>query len=149
MESSGVVPQEHARAENRRIDRRVASKAVELSLPLIENAMRDKSYGDSGFLHIVVVDPQVNSGRFEDAILHEHSVGDRAKWDADYAWYARGKAELAWRERRDNSKGAVCVDGLVVGASGAFEPFDQAYAGVVAMWIRALARHEHEKGTPC
>ena len=127
-----------------RVDTRLASKAVDLATPLIENAMRDKRLGDSGFLHVVVMDPAKGpqDASFEQAILHERSFGgDRSAWDADYAMYARGKAERSWRERRDNPKGAVCVDGFVVGASGAFEPFDQAYAGAVAMCLRALAAH--------
>jgi hypothetical protein len=124
------------------IDRRLAERAVGMALPLIEEAMRDPYFGDSGFLHIVVMDSHAPAGAaFEDAILHEHSVGDRAKWDADYAAFARGKARESWTTRADNPKGAVCVDGIVVGASGAFEPFDQAYAGTVAMCLRALARH--------
>ncbi len=125
------------------IDRALAERAVAMALPLVERAMHDKSFGDSGFLHIVVVDPGKSPGScaFEDAILYEHSVGDRAKWDADYAWYAHGKARASWESGADNPKGAVCVDGLVVGASGAFEPFDQAYSGAVAMCLRALARH--------
>ncbi|HET7546338.1 MAG TPA: hypothetical protein VFJ86_01150 [Usitatibacter sp.] len=125
------------------IDAALAARAVAMALPLIERAMRDPSFGDSGFLHIVVMDPQAvpSETAFEDAILHEHSVGDRAKWDADYAMYARGKARESWTTGADNPKGAVCLDGLVVGASGAFEPFDQAYAGTVAMCLRALARH--------
>lgn len=125
------------------IDRDLAGRAVAMALPLVEAAMRDPYFGDSGFLHIVVMDPHAapEETGFEDAILHEHSVGDRSKWDADYAAYARGKARESWTTRADNPKGAVCVDGIVVGASGAFEPFDQAYAGAVAMCLRALARH--------
>jgi len=125
------------------IDAGLAARAVGMALPLIERAMRDPAFGDSGFLHLVVMDPRARPGEtaFEDAILHEHSVGDRARWDADYAMYARGKARESWTTGADNPKGAVCLDGLVVGASGAFEPFDQAYAGTVAMCLRALARH--------
>lgn len=125
------------------IDRTLAERAVAMALPLVEAAMRDPDFGDSGFLHIVVMDPHAapEETSFEDAILHEHSVGERSKWDADYAAYARGKARESWETRVDNAKGAVCVDGIVVGASGAFEPFDQAYAGTVAMCLRALARH--------
>jgi hypothetical protein len=108
---------------------------------LIENAMRDKRYGDSGFLHVVVMDPARRPGdsTFAEAILYEHSFGDRAMWDVDYAAYARAKAQTSWIDQADNPKGAVCVDGLVVGASGAFERYDQAYAGTIAMCLRAVA----------
>ena len=129
--------------QHRAIDREEAERAVAMALPLVEAAMRDPFFGDSGFLHLVVMDPDARPGesRFEDAILHEHSVGDRSRWDADYAAFARGKARESWTTRADNPKGAVFLDGIVVGASGAFEPFDQAYAGTVAMCLRALSRH--------
>jgi len=138
-----ISPQQSRDTQPRAIDRALAERAVAMALPLVEAAMRDPYYGDSGFLHLVVMDPDAQPGetRFEDVILHEHSVGDRAKWDADYAAFARGKARASWETRADNPKGAACVDGIVVGASGAFEPFDQAYAGTVAMCLRALARH--------
>jgi hypothetical protein len=141
METSRITQQGTAAAP--RVDTELARRAVAMALPLIEAAMRDTSFGDSGFLHLVLMDPAADPGRadFEQAILHEHSVGDRSRWDADYAAFARDKARTSWRTRADNPRGAVCVDGLVVGASGAFESFDQAYAGTVAMCLRALARH--------
>lgn len=132
-----------ARAGNR-VDGRLAAKAVGMAAPLIEQAMRDRRFGDGGFLHVVVMDPAKGPQdcAFEQAILHEQSFGgDRKSWDADYAAYARGKAEASWRERRDDPRGAVCLGGFVVGASGAFEAFDQAYAGAVAACLRALATH--------
>lgn len=119
-------------------------QAIALATPSIELAMREPRFGDSGFLHLVVMRPGSSpaSGKFADCILHEHSFGDRAKWDADYASFARAKAEHSWRSGSDNPKGAVWLDGLVVGASGAFEPFDRAYAGMVAQLMRAIARQE-------
>ena len=39
------------------------------------------------------------STSFEDAILCERSYGTPARWQADYAWYARAKTRLAWREQ--------------------------------------------------
>jgi hypothetical protein len=140
---TAIHREQHRDKQLHGIDAALAARAVAMALPLVEAAMRDPYYGDSGFLHLVVMDPDAHPGEtpFEDAILHEHSVGDRSKWDADYAAYARGKARASWEARADNPKGAVCVDGIVVGASGAFEPFDQAYAGTVAMCLRALSRH--------
>jgi hypothetical protein len=126
--------------------------------------MRDPQHGDSGFLHIVVMDPALGPAdcSFEDAILHEHSVGDRTKWDADYAMYARAKAAIAWRYRGDSHAvqclrphvlrsgdttlwGSVYMDGIVVGASGAFPAFDEMYSTVVAGCLRALAKQAAEK----
>ena len=148
MNDSSEVLRADLRAESRTaLDD--ARTAVDLALPLIQYAMREPRFGDSGFLHIVVMDPERTPERvssFEDAILYEYSVGDRAKWDADYAGYARGKAEQSWRSRADNPKGAVCLDGIVVGCSGAFEPFDCAYAASVAHCMRALGRLAQERG---
>lgn len=126
------------------LDREIAAHAIELARPLIEQAMLDKQYGDSGFLHVVIVDPSKSAQErsIDDAILYEASFGgDRSTWDADYRAFALAKAETSWITQADNPKGGVCVDGIVVGASGAFERFDQAYAGVVAMCLRALATH--------
>jgi hypothetical protein len=148
MDGNGRAREQSRRGS--RVDADTAVRAVDAAAPLIEQAMRDMSHGDSGFLHVVVMDPERDPGSstFEEAILHERSFGgDRARWDADYAAYARGKARASWRSRQDNPQGAVCVDGFVVGASGAFEPFDQAYAGTVAMWLRALARQRNEGKT--
>jgi hypothetical protein len=127
------------------LDPEIAARAIELARPLIEQAMLDKQYGDSGFLHVVIVDParSAQDAAIDDAILHEASFGgDRSTWDADYRAFALAKAETSWITQADNPKGAVCVDGIVVGASGAFERFDQAYAGAVAMCLRALATHK-------
>src|SRR5690606_40017855 len=57
----------------------------------------------SGFLHIVIMDPALPWGRasFDESILHEHSVGDRLQWDADYARFARDKARICWRTRSE------------------------------------------------
>jgi hypothetical protein len=142
------------------VDRVLAQEAVAIALPLVEHAMREPRYGDSGFLHIVVMNPGLGPQdcELEQAILHEHSVGDPSKWDADYAMYARAKAAIAWRHREDSHKvqalrphalatgettlwGSVNLDGIVVGASGAFPAFDELYSTVVAACIRALVKH--------
>ena len=141
------------------VDRALAERAVKLALPLLEEAMLNAEYGDSGFLHIVVLDPGVTpaDGTFERAILYEHSIGDPACWDADYGAYARAKAEVSWRHGRDSHAlqtlaphlrrrgetplwGSVALDGIVVGVSGAFPCFDETWAGVVAVCVRGLAK---------
>jgi hypothetical protein len=145
-----IISQDTTASRKSNIDRCFAAEAIELSRPLIENAMLDKKHGDSGFLHIVVMDPTRTAAQyaFEDAILHEHSFGDRAQWDADYAALARAKARESWIAGADNPRGAVCVDGIVVGASGAFERFDRAYSGVVAMCLRAIQDQAHAQDRP-
>jgi hypothetical protein len=152
LESNGL-------ARGRFVDRGLATEAVSMALPLLEAAMRHPEYGDSGFLHIVVMDPAATAAEtaFEDAILYEHSIGDRSRWDADYAGFARAKARMSWRFQEDSAViqklrahalreddtllwGSVALDGIVVGVSGAFPWFDEAYSGVVAMCVRALAK---------
>ncbi|HJV73025.1 MAG TPA: hypothetical protein VJ654_02285 [Noviherbaspirillum sp.] len=141
------------------IDRHAAEKAVNLSLPMILEAMKHKEVGESGFLYIVVMDPLLTpaNASFEEAILYEHAVGDRRKWDADYAGFAYAKARVAWRTGFDGHLvqelrphlltakdtvlwGSIVLDGIVVGVSGANPWFDEAFAGTVAMCLRALAK---------
>lgn len=140
-------------------DASAAKKAVSMALPTIETAMADPAVGESGFLHIVIMDPARPWGAapFEQAILHEHSVGDRERWDADYARFARDKARICWRTGRDGHSvravsphllnagdcgvwGAVWVDGIVVGVSGANPWYDEAFAGCIAHCLKAVAK---------
>ncbi|MCK0512654.1 hypothetical protein [Aromatoleum buckelii] len=140
-----------------------ARRAIALTAPMIEHAMRDRSVVGSGFLHVVVMDPCRPPGAtsFEEAILHEHTFGDRTAWDADYAAFARAKARLSWITGRDGRvlqqqfphllrtgdtllAGGVCLDGIVVAASGAFPWYDEVFAGTVALCLRALAREARE-----
>lgn len=141
------------------IDRHAAEKAVGFALPMIHEAMKLKEVGESGFLVIVVMDPLrgPTESSFEDAILYEYSVGDRSKWDADYAGFARAKARVAWRTGMDSHLvqelrpyllapgdtvlwGTAIVDGITVGVSGANPWYDEAFAGTVAMCLRAVAK---------
>lgn len=136
-----------------------ARKAVDMVLPLIDAAMKDSAVGESGFLHIVIMDPALAWGAapFEQSILLEHSVGDRQRWDADYARFARDKARVCWRTGRDGHSvrvvsphllkgrdcgvwGGVCVDGIVVGVSGANPWYDEAFAGCVAHCLKAVSK---------
>ena len=151
------------------IDRHAAEKAVGLALPMIHEAMKLKEVGESGFLYIVVMDPlrSPHETSFEEAILYEHAVGDRSKWDADYAGFARAKARVAWRTGMDSHLvqelrpyllapgdtvlwGSAVVDGITVAVSGANPWYDEAFAGTVAMCLRAIAKagivQERSKG---
>lgn len=140
------------------INRATAAKAVSMSLPMIEAAIQDQAVCGSGCLHIVIMDPARNpaNSAFHDAILHEHSIGDRTRWDADYAGFARAKARVAWRTGMDGHMvqelrpymliagdtilwGSITLDGIVVSASGAHPWYDEAFAGTVAMCLRAIA----------
>lgn len=141
------------------VNEKSARRAVELATPLIEAGLQDRSLVGSGFLHVVVLDPGLPPGQasFEQAILYEHSFGDRERWDADYAGFARAKARLSWQWAADSYRlqhgtphllhtgdsmlwGSVWLDGIVVGVSGAFPAYDEVYAGTIAYFLRALAR---------
>jgi hypothetical protein len=141
------------------IDRAAAEKAVQLSLPMLTAAMDSRVAGESGFLYIVIMKPGVTSASssFEEAILYEHAIGDREKWDADYAAFARAKAKVAWKTGLDGHVvqelkphlleeddtvlwGSIVLDDIVVGVSGADPWYDEAFAGTVALCLRAQAK---------
>ncbi|HEF4757194.1 TPA: hypothetical protein SAP12_005432, partial [Burkholderia multivorans] len=84
-------------------DRQAAIAAVELLLPTLSAALQSDFVGDSGCLHIVIMDPALgpHDASFEDAILYEFSLPDPKDWDADYRAYARAKARLSWETGRD------------------------------------------------
>jgi hypothetical protein len=149
-------------------DEAAAHEAVALALPMIEAAVRNPSVSGAGFLCIVVLDPALAPGqaRFDDAVLVEHAVGERSRWDADYAAFARAKARLAWHSGVDGHRlqsaqphrlaegdsllwGGVCLDGIVVGVSGAFPWWDEAFATAVASNLRAIAKQRHAEAVAC
>ena len=140
-------------------DAGAARQAIAMALPMLERAVEDRSVVGSGFLCVVVLDPGVRHGEvpFDDAVLAEHCIGDRSRWDADYAAFARAKAALSWRHACDSQSvqasrahalgegdsllwGSVWLDGIVVGVSGAFPWFDEAFALAVAANLRAIAK---------
>lgn len=143
---------------SRLADADAARRALTLALPMLTASLADKGVGESGCMHVVVMDPGRTPGTcaFEDAILHEHSLPSRERWDADYAAYARDKARLAWQTGTDTGQlatraphllragdtvlaGGVVVDGIVVAVSGANGWFDEAFARSVACLLRAVA----------
>lgn len=140
-----------------------ARRAVGLVAPMIDAAREDRSVVGSGFLYLVVMNPGLTpaEARFEQAILYEQAFGDEERWDADYRRFAREKARLAWlngmdahqlqalaphRLKRGDSLlwGSVCLDGIVVGASGAFPWYDEVFAGAVALALRAIAKEARD-----
>ena len=140
-------------------DVEAAQAALRLTLPMLEAQLQMPEVCGSGFLHVVVMDPALGpeDAAFDDAVLLEHSVGDRTRWDADYAAFARSKAALSWRYgcsghelqamaphrlRSGDSllRGAVVLDGIVVAVSGAHAPWDEAFATTIAACLRAVAQ---------
>ncbi|MFT3815587.1 MAG: hypothetical protein QM740_19835 [Acidovorax sp.] len=88
--------------------------------------------------------------------MHEHSIGDRCRWDADHAAFARDKALLSWRHCMDSRWavelephwlaprekmlwGGIWLDGIVVACSGAAPTWDEAFSLLVAGYLRAIA----------
>jgi hypothetical protein len=139
-------------------DQDAARHAVAMTLPGIETALRDPRVSGLGVLHLVMLDPAARFPHcsFDDAVMYEYSVGDRAMWDADYAAFARDKARLSWQYGVDSRRlqllephrlsardslrwGGVWLDGIVVAASGALPAWDEAFALTVAGGLRAIA----------
>jgi hypothetical protein len=125
--------------------------------PLLERLLADPAISGEHAMHVVVMDPDADPRTaFDDAILAERSFGDPARWEADYAWYARAKTRLAWREqtslrtlfaehperlRTDDIRveGAVKQGPWVVGASGAQAWYDHAIATIaIALFDAAV-----------
>lgn len=149
-------------------NRDAAAMAVRLALPMLEQARSNTRVGESGFLHVVVMNPlaRPEACAFEDAILYEESIGDPARWDADYGAYARGKARVSWRTGLSTQAvlalhphllhaedtrvwGSAVVDGIVVAASGANPWFDEAFSAAIAHLFKALAQaRSNDPGTP-
>lgn len=158
--SSNVEPRiVYGQSEAALCDARAARRAIELATPLLTAACRDGALGDSGHLHVVVMNPLRTPAdcAFEDAILIEASFGDDAREDERYARYARDKARLSWRLGRDGLAlqhafpqhlragdttlgGAIVLDGLVVATSGCLEVYDEALSGCVAMCLRGVVK---------
>ncbi len=143
-------------------DESAARAALEMALPMIERAVPDKQVCGSGFLYLVIMNPGLRPGdaSFEDAILLEHAIGDRSRWDADYAAFARAKARLSWLHGADSHRlqhecahllregdgllwGSVWLNGIVVASSGAHMYFDEAFAMVIAANLRAIVKQRH------
>lgn len=154
---------EAARGGGVYVGRAAAREAVALVAPMMEGALGRRDVVGSGFLYVVVMDPACEAGAasFDEAVLYEQGFGDRTQWDADYAAFARAKARLSWLTGRDGRtvqallphllrdgdtalSGGVCLDGIVVGVSGAFPEFDELFAGAVALALRALARQARQ-----
>jgi hypothetical protein len=131
------------------------AKVLDALTGCIETMLADARVSAEHALHIVVMDPtRDRQAAFGDAILLERSFGDPAQWKADYAWYAREKTRVSWRERRSLrtllaqcpdrlNAGDIRVEGAVrdgvwiIGASGAQPWYDHAIASVAVHLLEA------------
>ncbi|MBA3596640.1 MAG: hypothetical protein H0W40_04585 [Methylibium sp.] len=162
MTAAGSRDHEAPVVGSRYADADAAREALRLALPMIEPLMSDETICGSGFLYIVIMDPALApaDARFEAAVLLEHAVGDRTRWDADYAAFALAKARVSWRSGQDSHRvqtaqpqslragdsllwGSVCLDGIVVAVSGAHPWYDEAFAMCIAANLRAIAKGRH------
>jgi hypothetical protein len=132
--------------------------------PLLDRMLADSAISAEHAMHVVVMNPEADPRTpFDDAILAERSFGDSARWEADYAWYARAKTRLAWREQmslrtlyakhrerlRDDDirvEGAVRQGRWIVGASGAQPWYDHATAAIAIALFEAAIEHAREGG---
>lgn len=140
-------------------DRDAAAQAVQLARPMLERSLANVSVGESGFLHVVIMNPLATpaDSDFSHAILYEESIGNPEEWDADYGAYARGKARLSWRTGLSSHEvlalkphllqakdalvwGSVCQEGIVVAVSGANPWFDEAFARSIAALFKAIVQ---------
>ena len=144
--------------------RDAALRGFEALAPLLATLLADPAVSGEHAMHVVAMDPGADPRTpFDEAILAEHSFGDAARWEADYAWYARAKARLAWRERmslrtlfaehperlRDGDirvEGAVRQGPWIVGASGAQAWYDHAIATIAVALFDAALDHERHQG---
>jgi hypothetical protein len=133
--------------------------------PLLEKLLADPAISGEHAMHLVAMNPAADPRTpFDEAILAERSFGDAARWEADYAWYARAKARLAWREqmslrtlfaehperlRGDDIRveGAVKSGRWLVGASGAQPWYDHAIATIAIALFEAAMEHARKDST--
>lgn len=134
----------------------MVERSLDALAPLVAHLVSDPSISAEAAMHVVVMDPHADprTDPFETAILVERSFGDPARWNADYGWYARAKAQVSYREQaslrtllRDHSErlrdddirveGAVCDGGWTVAASGAQAWYDHAIASAAIALLGA------------
>jgi hypothetical protein len=134
---------------------RVVEQTLDVIAPMIERIIGDSAVSAEHAMHVLVMDPTADARvAFEDAILVERSYGEPSTWKADYAWYAREKTRVSWRERRSLrtlltrcpdrlTEGDIRVEGAVrdgawiIGASGAQPWYDHAIASSTAHLLEA------------
>lgn len=134
---------------------RIVEQTLDVMAPMIERIIGDSAVSAEHAMHVLVMDPTADARvPFEDAILMERSYGEPSTWKADYAWYAREKTRVSWRERRSlrtlltrcpdrlhegdiRVEGAVRAGSWIIGASGAQPWYDHAIASCTARLLEA------------
>lgn len=140
--------------------KQLAIDAVELVTPAIERLFEQTNRKE---LHIVIMDPTVKpwESSFEDAILHQASLGKPNEWTIPFDQLARKKAQQAWRDGSANINhqtlhpaslreddllfyGSFVYGNIVVACSGVQQWFDMLVSGWIAVAIEQLAIHEYQ-----
>lgn len=160
------MPASTAAASSHLLTRELAARAVELALPMLRAAAADDAVNQSGVLYVVITNPLRGPqacASFDEAVVYEQGIGrPRSEWDADYAGFARAKAQLSWQTGLDSHVvqtlqpqllregdtalwGSVNLGGIVVGVSGNEAAYDEAFAGAVALLARALVKQQRAR----
>lgn len=134
-------------------------RGLDALAPLLDKLLADSAVSAEHAMHVVVMNPAADPRTpFDDAILVERSFGEPARWEADYAGYARAKTRLAWREQTSlrtlfaehperlregdiRVEGAVRQGHWIVGASGAQPWYDHAIATIAIALFEAAIEH--------
>jgi len=143
-----------------RTHKQLAMDAVELVTPAIERLFEQTNRKE---LHIVIMDPKVKpwESSFEDAILHQASLGKPNEWTIPFDQLARKKAQQAWRDGSANINhqtlhpaslreddllfyGSFVYGNIVVACSGVQQWFDMLVSGWIAVAIEQLAIHQYQ-----
>lgn len=131
----------------------LARKAFELVKPIIREMMDAGKVKRRDF-HIVIAAPRTAA---EFSIIHEESMGEKAKWEAPFDEIARSKAEISWRTGKSSSYIAHCaphllmlddtiywgsnvLDELVTAGSGVEPYYDEMFSGMTNLAICALCK---------
>ena len=140
----------------------IAETAISILEPSIGKLLSEKAKRTD--MHIVVMDPTKKPWEvsFEEAILLEKSLTDKASWQLPFDEFARAKARQAWRDSSDNARkhllapatiadgeivhyGSFEYHGVIVAASGVEPWFDVLVSGWVALSIQQLAQDYYQK----
>lgn len=132
----------------------VAKTAFALVKPTILEMM-DRGKLKRRDFHIVIAAPRTAPAF---GILHEESIGEKAKWEGPFDEIARSKAEISWRTGKSSSYIAHCaphlltltdtifwgsdvLDELVTAGSGVEPYYDEMFSGMTNLAIRAVCKH--------
>jgi hypothetical protein len=143
-----------------RSHQQIAADAIDLVTPAIERLFERTNRKE---MHIVIMDPRVKpwESSFDDAILHQASLGNPETWANPFDEFARKKADQAWRNGSANLNnqsfhtsslrdddllfyGSFTYGDVVVGCSGVEQWYDMLVAGWIAVAFEQLCMAEYQ-----